>query len=176
MSDGATRPARIRAGNFVRTLACASLGLGLLVGATGCTHREEKFESVLQFVSRHDVESNDKGEVEQADFEFEWDPCPGDQFQVVRGGKEFAKCMSQYEKGDYVSVQVKHYWDPHGFYKWDVYKIGDCDREIEEESEGSYEKSQECTEHKMYGKETGFDCTRRPFKKLVGICPWMARR
>ena len=52
---------------------------------------------------------------------------------------------------------------------------GDCDRPIEETSEGSFEKSQECTEHKMYGRETGFDCSRRPFRKLVGICPWMER-
>ena len=162
---------------MTRSAATSSLALLALLalGAGGCSHRDERFESVLQLVNRTDVEHNAKGEVDQADFEFEWDPCPGDQFQVVRGGRDFAKCMEKYEKGDYVSVEVKHYWDPHGFYKWDVEKVGDCRRDIEEESEGSFEKSQECTEHKMYGRESGFDCSRRPFKRLVGICPWMAR-
>jgi len=147
-----------------------------VLGATGCSPKEERFESVLQLITRTDVEKSDKGEVELADFEFEWDPCPGDQLQVVRGGAAFAKCMEKYEKGDYVPVRVKHFWDPHGFYTWDVEKVGDCDRDIESASEGSFEKSQECTEHKMYGRESGFDCSRRPFKKLVSICPWMARK
>ncbi|HRG95950.1 MAG TPA: hypothetical protein PLR99_06870 [Polyangiaceae bacterium] len=162
---------------MTRSAATSSLALLALLalGVGGCSHRDERFESVLQLVNRTDVEHNDKGEVDQADFEFEWDPCPGDQFQVVRGGHDFAKCMEKYEKGDYVSVEVKHYWDPHGFYKWDVEKVGDCRRDIEDDSEGSFEKSQECTEHKMYGRESGFDCSRRPFKRLVGICPWMAR-
>lgn len=159
-----------------RSLGALLVASLMSVVSLGCGHKEERFESVLQLLSRSDVEKNDKGEVEQADFEFEWDPCPGDQFQVVRGGKDFAKCMEKYEKGDYVSVTVKHYWDPHGFYKWDVEKVGDCERGIEEASEGSFEKSQECQEHKMYGRVSGFDCTRRPFKKLVGICPWMARK
>lgn len=159
-----------------RSLGALLVAFLMSVVSLGCGHKEERFESVLQLLSRSDVEKDDKGEVEQADFEFEWDPCPGDQFQVVRGGKDFAKCMEKYEKGDYVSVTVKHYWDPHGFYKWDVEKVGDCERGIEEASEGSFEKSQECQEHKMYGRVSGFDCTRRPFKKLVGICPWMARK
>jgi hypothetical protein len=143
---------------------------------TGCGKREERFESVLQLLERTDVEVDEKGEVEQVDFVFEWDPCPGDQFQVVRGGKAFAQCMAKYEKGDYVSVKVKHYWDLHGFYKWDVEEIGGCERPIEEISEGSYERSQECQKHTMFGREVGFDCSRRPFKKLVSICPWMARQ
>ncbi len=147
----------------------------LVLGGAGCTHPDERFESVLQLVSRVDVETDAKGEVEQADFELEWDPCPGDQFQVVRGGREFARCMQRYEKGDYVSVHVKHYWDPHGFWRWDVEKVGECTRTIEEATEGSFEKSQECSEHQMHGRTAGFDCSRRPFKKLVAVCPWMAR-
>ena len=157
----------------LRSILLVPLSLVLL---GGCAPKEERFESVLQFVSRTDVEKNDKGEVEQVDFEFEWDPCPGDQFQVVRGGKELAKCMEKYQKGDYVAATVKHFWDPHGFYRWDVEKIGDCSRDIELTSEGSFERSQDCTDHKMYGRSAGFACSRRPFKKLVGVCPFMARQ
>ena len=95
---------------------------------SACGHPDSNYESVLQYVSRHDVETNDKGEVEQVDLEMEWDPCPGDQFQYIRGGKDFAKCMEKYGPGDYVSVKVRHTWDVMGFYRWDVYEVGGCPR------------------------------------------------
>lgn len=161
---------------FRSTLRLA-FGAALGVVLTGCSeHPTSRYESVLQIVNRSDVEKNEKGEVVQVDFLFEWDPCPGDQFQVVRGGKEFAECMSKYEKGDYVSVKVKHFWDGHGFYRWDVEEVGGCARPIEDDSEGSFERSQECQVTTHFGKESGFECSRRPFKKLVSICPWMARK
>jgi hypothetical protein len=150
--------------------------LAPLLLASGCGHPDQSFESVLQYVRRNDVEKDDKGDTEQVDFEMEWDACPGDQFQYIRGGKEFAKCMERYEPGDYVSVLVKHTWDEMGFYRWDIYKVGACDRAIEKRSPGSFEKSQECSEVKMYGKPAGFTCLRRPEKELVATCPWMARK
>ncbi|MFO0667333.1 MAG: hypothetical protein U0174_25510 [Polyangiaceae bacterium] len=155
-------------------LSVAVLAFGLSLSS--CKPKEENYQSVLQLIRRIDVEKNDKGEVEQADFEFEWDPCPGDQIQMVRGGKDFALCMQKYEPGDYVPVSVKHYWNPLGYYTWDVYEIGGCKRNIEESSEGSFEKSQECNDRTMHGKVTGFDCSRRPFRKLLAVCPWMARQ
>jgi hypothetical protein len=122
------------------------------------------------------VEQDDHGEVAQADFKFEWDPCPGDQFQVVRGGREFARCMKKYETGDYMSVRVRHVWDTRGFYRWEVTQIGDCPHAPEPEAEGSYEQSQECSDEVHHGRTVGFHCSRRPEKKLVAICPWMARQ
>jgi hypothetical protein len=142
----------------------------------GCGRDEKRFESVCQIVRMDTVEENDKGEPDVLDVELEWDPCPGDQFQVVRGGTEFAKCMKNEQIGSLVPVLVKHWWDDRGYYVWDVYKVAGCGRGIEPESEGSYEKSQECNDAAMFGKTTGFECSRRPFKRLVSICPWMARR
>jgi hypothetical protein len=141
-----------------------------------CTPKEEKFESVCQLVRREVVEENDKGEPELVDIELEWDPCPGDQLQIVRGGRDFAKCIAKYEMGDLLPVRVLHQWDTRGYYKWDLYQVGDCSRPIERESEGSYEKSQECEEEKAYGRTTGFSCSRRPFRQLVSVCPWTARQ
>jgi hypothetical protein len=143
---------------------------------SGCGKPERRFESTCQLVRRDVVEANDKGEVEIVDIELEWDPCPGDQFQVVRGGKEFAACMEQYEVGKLLPVLVKHWWDNRGYYVWDVYQVGQCKREIEPDSEGSYEKSQECSDVENYGRGTGFSCSRRPFAGLVNTCPWMARQ
>jgi len=154
------------------------LGTFLALGATwtGCSWKEKKFESVCQVVARRVVETTDDGRPELVDLELEWDPCPGDQFQVVRGSMEFAQCTEKYEVGSMVNVRVKQWWDDRGYYKWDIYQIGDCTREIEPDSEGSYEKSQECSEVKAYGRVQGFECMRRPEKKLVGVCPWMSRK
>lgn len=150
----------------------------LAIGASyvGCSAKERKFESVCQLISKRVVERSEDGKAELVDLELEWDPCPGDQFQVIRGGKEFAACAEKYSEGDYVPVRVKQWWDEHGYFRWDIYQLGDCTRAIEPEAEGSYEKSQECSEVVQYGRRTGFDCLRRPEKKLVSVCPWMARR
>ncbi len=141
-----------------------------------CGDREQRFESTCQLIHRDVVEQNDKGEPEIMDIELAWDPCPGYQFQVVRGGKDFATCMQKYELGKLLPVLVKHWWDDRGYYVWDVYKVGDCVREIESGAEGSYEKSLDCKKKKQYGQVNGFSCSRRGFKSLVATCPWMARR
>lgn len=147
----------------------------LLFPLVGCGERLERFESVAQIVRRDEVEVNDKGQTESVDIEFEWDACPGDQFQVVRGGQEFAECMKKFDVGKRAPVFVKHWWDDRGYFDWDVYMIGDCIRYIEESSEGSYEKAQECSDEDMYGKVTGFSCRRRSFEKMAATCPWLAR-
>jgi hypothetical protein len=141
----------------------------------GCGERLERFESVCQIVRKEAVEVDDKGEEESIDVEFEWDPCPGDQFQVVRGGREFAACMKKYDVGQRAPVFVKHWWDELGYFNWDVYIIGDCLRYIEESSAGSYEKTQECEPQDMYGKITGFSCSRRSSPTMGSICPWLSR-
>jgi hypothetical protein len=146
-----------------------------LLPLSACGERLERFESVCQIVRRDEVEVDDKGETESVDIEFEWDPCAGDQFQVVRGGKEFAACMKKFDVGKRAPVFVKHWWDERGYFAWDVYMIGDCVRYIEESSAGSYEKAQECSDDDMYGKVTGFSCRRRSFETMATTCPWLAR-
>ena len=153
------------------------LGIVVLASATlGCSrHPETRFESNVQLVSRRDVTVDAKGGVLTADFELEWDPCPGDQYQYVRGGREFSACMTKYEKGDYLAVKVRHYWDTRGFYRWQVIQVGDCPREAGADVEGSYERSQECSDHKSYGETEGFDCNRRTPQRLAQVCPWLSR-
>lgn len=158
----------------LQIMSLMTAGFSLL--ATACGKPEHRFESTCQLVRKDVVEVDEKGATQVVDVELEWDPCPGDQFQVVRGGAEFAACMDQYEVGKLLPVLVKHWWDNRGYYVWDVYQVGKCKREIEPESEGSYEKSQECSDVEMYGHGTGFSCSRRPFKDLVATCPWMARQ
>jgi hypothetical protein len=159
---------------LVRTAVTAAT---LLLGTTGCSKKDERFESVVQIVRKETVELTDDGKAPNViDMEFEWDPCPGDQFQVIRGDKDFAACAAKYEIGDYVPVVVRHMWDERGYFTWDVERVGDCARAIERGSAGSYEKSQECHDVTHHGHKVGFECSRKPFRDLVKRCPWTARQ
>ena len=159
-----------------RKLAGAAVALTSVAVLLACAPKEESYESVCQITRQDVVETDENGKPTLVDLELEWDPCPGDQFQVVRGGREFAACIAKYDVGDYVPVHVLHQWDTRGYYKWDLFQIGDCKRPIERTSEGSYEKSQECEERKSYGQTVGFKCSRKPFRQLIKVCPWMARQ
>jgi hypothetical protein len=153
---------------------CTVIAMGFL-GLAAC-HRERTFESVCQIVRQEVVEADEAGAPRVLDVELEWTPCPGDQFQVVRGGAAFARCMSRYHAGDEVPVIVRHIWDSRGQYTWDLERVGDCGRAIEPGAEGSFEKSQECHVDQSFGRPYGFTCNRRPFERLVHVCPWMARQ
>ncbi len=152
--------------------AVAALGLVLL----GCGHPDQRYESVVQIVRKQTVElTDDRKAANVLDMEVEWDPCPGDQFQVIRGDKAFAACAEKYGVGDLVPVVVRHIWDARGYYVWDIERLGDCPRAIEREAPGSYEKSQECKDVVHHGHKVGFACSRKPFRDLVKRCPWTAR-
>ena len=77
---------------------------------------------------------------------------------------------------DNVPVKVVHFWDGLGFYRWDIEQLGDCTRKIDPGSPGSYEKSQECGAFTLFDREQGFECSRRPFRTLLKVCPFMARQ
>ncbi len=157
-----------------RRLYILPLAAFALLTLGGC-HPTTKWESVGAVIRKTVLETDEKGVVTQIDLEFEWDPCPGDQFQVVRGGKEFAACVEKYKDGDLFFARVTHWWNPLGYYTWDVTQVGDCKRDVEF-VEGSYEKSHECSDVVDYGKKVGFTCSRRPFRKLVQVCPFLARK
>ncbi len=150
------------------------LALSSVLLLTACAPKESHWESVCQIVSRTPVDE-DKDGIRLVDMELEWDACPGDQFQVVRGGKDFAACTAKYKEGQYVPVQVLHYWDERGYYRWTVEKVGDCARDVQRGAPGSFEKGQACEDVVYHGRVAGFRCSRKADKKLVSICPWMAR-
>ncbi len=151
------------------------LALVVCAVATSACSKTHRYESAVQIVRKDIVEKDDNGAPLQVDYEVEWDACPGDQFQVIRGGKAFAECTAKLAVGDMVPVYVTHFWDERGFYRWDIERMGDCWRPIEPDSPGSYEKGQECRDVKNQGFTTGFTCSRKPFRQLVTRCPWMAR-
>lgn len=153
------------------------LVLALSFASAAC-HPSERFEAVGQLLRSDviEVDEKDNKRATMLEVEIEWDSCPGDQFQVIRGGADFAACVKQrHENGDYVTLIVVRFWDTRGFYRWEVVKVGECDRPMQVDAEGSYEKSQECEDIIHHGVKVGFTCSRKPFAKLVSVCPWMAR-
>lgn len=157
--------------------AFVALPLAFVALAASACHPEKRYESVVQIVAKRRVEADAENKTSLVlDMEVEWDPCPGDQYQVIRGDKDFAACTKKYKVGDYVPVVVRHIWDPRGYYTWDIERVGDCPRAMERESAGSYEKSQECHEVTHHGHKVGFECSRKPFRDLVKRCPWTARQ
>jgi hypothetical protein len=157
-----------------RARAAIALAVVLGVAASACS-RPKRYESAVQVVRKEVVEKDANGVALQVDFELEWDACPGDQFQVIRGGRWFAECTAKYDVGDEVPVYVRHWWDDRGYYRWDIERMGDCWRDVETESVGSYEKGQECKDVENHGFKAGFTCSRKPFRSLVKRCPWMQR-
>ncbi len=151
------------------------LGIALAASLSLACSRTHRYESAVQIVRKETVEKAPDGSTLLVDFEVEWDACPGDQFQVIRGSKAFAECTASYNVGDTVPVYVRHWWDDRGFYRWDIERMGSCWRTIEPGSAGSYEKGQECKEVENHDFKTGFTCSRKPFRQLVKRCPWMAR-
>jgi hypothetical protein len=158
-------------------LAFALLALVSLAALTSCDSKKEShWESVCQIVNRTEVHKDPDGTVTLVDMELEWDPCPGDQFQVIRGGKAFAACSAKFKEGQLVPVHVLHYWDDRGFYRWTMEKVGDCAANVQRDDRGSFEKGQTCEDVVFHGRNAGFHCSRRPEKRLISICPWMARQ
>lgn len=155
-----------------RSALLAALSL-LLLGS--CREKERHFESVCQIIRLDVLGTTDNGQPNQIEVELEWDPCPGEQYQVIRGGQDFAACMARFHVGDMTSVGVVQRWDEHGYYTWDIHRVGECRRDPNGGSDGSYEKSQECNDVKLQGAPYGFRCSKRPEDKLVRVCPWMKR-
>lgn len=154
------------------TLLVALVAIGCL---SACHRKPKSYESVVQLV-RYDVADRDgEGKPVLADVELEWDPCPGDQIEIVRGGPAFAECMGKHKVGEMLPAHVRTSWDERGYYRWDITKVAECDRPPMEDDVSSFEKVQECKDVKLHGVQVGFECNRQPYAELIKICPWMKR-
>lgn len=146
-----------------------------LATATSCHRKPKQYESVVQLV-RYDVaERDENGKPTLVDVELEWDPCPGDQMETVRGGPAFAECMAKHKVGEMLPAFVVTSWDERGYYQWDITKVAECDRPPMPDDVSSFEKIQECSDLKSHGVRVGFECNRQPYADLVRVCPWMKR-
>lgn len=148
--------------------------LSLLVG---CRHSPKEYESKVTINRIEVVMKNGDGKPAAMDVEINYADCPGDQIEIVRGGKDFAECiLGKYKPEDRVQAKVYWYWDSRGFYKWEVRKLGECERIIDPEDEVSYEIVEECEDYIVYGNKVGFRCKRVATSELIQTCPWFRRK
>lgn len=150
--------------------------LALAAALPSCHEGPKTYESTIQLWRYDVVENGPDGKPVLADVEIEWEKCPGDQMEVVRGGSAFAQCMGKYKVGEIVPAKVLWGWDDRGFYQWDVTQIGDCARPVEEKDPSSFEEIEECEDVTAHGNAVGFTCNRKPYAKLREVCPWMRRK
>jgi hypothetical protein len=159
-----TRTARV-----VFVIALAS------VLTTGC-HRPKKFEADVEITRMSVVRRDDQGKPQTLDLEISYFACPGTQIEVMRGGPEFAACVLKHKVGDKVHVGIEHVWDPRGYYRNNVVKVGECTHAYDPDDEASFLMVRECEDWTVNGAKVGFKCNYTPEKTLLKQCPWFARR
>lgn len=135
------------------------------------------FVSNVEIVRIEKVKWEKDGKAIISDIEISYKDCPGRQFEIIRGGKEFSECIySKYKVGNFVDVDINWKWDSFGYYKWSVKKIGDCDRIFDPLDEVSYDLVEECEDYVIYGQNVGFTCRRIPTSNLIAKCPWFRKK
>lgn len=149
----------------------ASLGSSLV----GCHERPKDYQTQVQITRKTVVKRDEQKRALTGDVEFSYFDCPGDQVEVVRGGKDFYACMEKYEVGAKVPVRMTWSWNREGHYQWSVYEVGGCARPPDPLDEASFQMVQECEELFVNGASVGFRCNRVPQKALLDKCPWFRR-
>jgi len=149
--------------------------LGLILG--GCRESEKLFNTQVEITRMDFVNFNEKNEPITVDIEISYHECPGNQFEVIRGDAEFAKCIINTGKkiGDKFLVDIQWKWNPMGYYRWFIVKLDSCERKVDPLDEVSFDLVEECEDYKVYGNVVGFTCRRIPSGNLIKVCPWFRR-
>lgn len=157
----------------IRSASAIVLGLGCALVSAGC-HRAKHYDTNIEVTRIQPVRKDETGKVLTVDFEVSYFECPGTQLEVLRGDAAFAACVSKFKVGEKLKVGLDHVWDD-GYYKWNVKKVGDCDRVQDPNDEASYAMVRECDDWLVNGTRVGFQCKYLPEKKLTDKCPWFRR-
>ncbi len=152
------------------------LAIAILAGSLLSCHRSKTYEATVELTRLTAVRKDEQGTVLSQDVEFSYVDCPGSQIEVLRGGKEFAACMSQAKVGDKVKVKLLHSWDSEGFYDYDVFEVQGCKRPPDKNDEASYKMVRQCSDWSVNGTRVGFQCNYSDKKELNKKCPWFLTR
>lgn len=158
-------------GMLLRSLVLVCVSIGVL---SAC-RKTKTYTSNVEVTRVASVRKDETGAPITLDLEFSYVECPGSQMEVVRGGKDFAACVSKFKVGDKVPIAIEHAWSREGQYKWNVTKVGDCARVRDPEDEASFAMVRECAEWKVNDQRVGFQCKVAPEKALIEKCPWFRR-
>jgi len=141
-----------------------------------CKESEKIYETNLELKILKVIKKDSENKPLVIDVEVTYPDCPGTQVEIIRGDKNLANCvLKNYKVGDVVKGEIRWKWDSLGFYKWQIEKIGECERFIDPQDEFSYEMVEECEDYIVYGTKVGFLCKRVPTSNLIQKCPWFRR-
>jgi hypothetical protein len=146
------------------------------LAASGC-HRSKTYEANVEVTRISPVRKDEQGTALTMDVEVSYVECPGTQIEVIRGGREFAKCIAEKVKvGEKVKVKLEHHYEPEGHYDYDVFEVQGCPRPPDPHDEASYKMVRECADWNVNGVRVGFQCKYQNKTELNRQCPWFRRR
>jgi len=148
----------------------------MILTLVAACHRPKHYEADVEVTRIVPVRKDETGKPLTLDLEVSYVECPGSQPEVLRGGAEFAACVTKYKVGDKVKIAVDHERSDEGHYKWTIRKVGDCTREPDPNDEASYAMVRECDDWSVNGTRAGFQCKHSPEQKLIDKCPRFRRR
>lgn len=152
--------------------------LFLLLNVVMCKESEKFYETNVEITRKDVVVYDSDAKPLVMDLEINYRDCPGNQVEVIRGGKEFSNCINSTNRklGDRIHIDIKWEWNDLGYYKWTVIKVDSCERKIDPLDEVSFDLVEECEDYSVYGNLVGFLCKKIPTDKLIQTCPWFRKK
>jgi hypothetical protein len=150
----------------------------LILFSLFCKKADKFYETNVE-ITRKDIVVYDADKKPMViDLEINYRDCPGNQVEVIRGGKEFANCINSIGRsvGERIHIDIKWEWNDSGYYKWTVVKVGSCERIIDPLDEVSFDLVEECEDYFVYGNQIGFVCKKIPTDVLINSCPWFRKK
>jgi hypothetical protein len=144
------------------------------VAVLGC-HKPKRFEANVQVSRFSPVRRDETGTVLTSDLEVSFVDCPGDQIEVLRGGRDFSACVSKLKVGEKVPVKIEYHWDDDGFWDHDIVEVQGCPRPVDPNDEASVKMTRECSDWNVNGTRVGFQCNYTDKKELNKKCPWFKK-
>jgi hypothetical protein len=154
----------------ITSVVCFALSLA------ACGEKSHSYDSKVRISRVDTVRSDENGQPLLVDVEFDWEACPGEQLEVIRGSAEFAKCIAKHHVGEELPVKVEHRKLSDGHWDWDVHQLGDCARPPDIHDESSFDMVQECRDIEEHDVVVGFECDREPHPDVLAACPWFQRQ
>ena len=153
-----------------------SIALIAVLACAGCGAKTREYDATVELRRVDVIRTDQAGQPQTMDIEFEWATCPGEQREVIRGDATFAACMlAAHKAGEQVPVRVHWGSDANGGHDWDVIQVGACKRPVDTDDETSFDMVHECSPINEHGVNIGFHCDYNPRKELLAKCPWFDR-
>jgi hypothetical protein len=151
------------------------ISTGLVALAIAGCHKPKRFEADVQLTRWSPVRRDETGTVLTSDLEVSFVECPGDQIEVIRGGRDFSACVAKLKIGDKVHVKLDYHWDDDGFWDHDIIEVQGCTRPVDPNDEASFKMIRECSDWNVNGTRVGFQCNYANKPDLNKKCPWFKK-